>query len=180
VRFAGPGDRWARGAAIEVLGRMGRKKPEYRDAVLPYLDDPERTIRHAAASALGALGDPDVIPALCDHFRTETWAGTRDALRNAVKACRKQAVEEGRLVTVEAVRAAGLRDRHAAARDEVEALGKSKAGLADAAKAEVDARIKPLKDEMARIEKDLGALGVPVKEKPKPPAPAAPPLPAAK
>ncbi len=110
VHHARPGvDPWARPSAIESLGRLGKKRPEYRDALLPYLQDPQRGIRQKAAEAFGALLDPDAIPVLVTAFHRETWPGVRDALRKAVEGCRKQAVDENRLVTLEAVREAEAR-----------------------------------------------------------------------
>ncbi len=174
VRFAAPGDDWSRTTAIDSLGRMGRKKPEYREAVLTYLDDPVRDVRREAAQALGKIADPDTIPTLCAHFATETWPGVKDALRNAVKACRAAAVEEGRLVTVEAARAHEIREKHAPLRDEADAVEESIKTLAGDAKTAAEARLKTLHAEMAPLQRDLDALGVPVKPKPKPPAPSAP------
>jgi aminopeptidase N len=168
VRFAAPGDNWARGPAIDSLGRMGKKKPAYRDAVLPYLDDPERGVRHAAADALGKIADPDTMETLVAHFNTETWPACRDALRNAIKACRAAAVEEGRLVSVEAARASEMRDRHAALRDEADALETSLKTLVGDEKTTAETRLKSLKDQMAQLQRDLGTLGVAVKPAPKP------------
>lgn len=173
VRYAAPGDDWSRTTAIDSLGRMGRKKPEYRDAVLPYLDDPVRDVRREAAQALAKLADPDTIPVLCAHFASETWPGVKDALHNAVKSCRAAAVEEGRLVTVEAARAHEIREKHAPLRDEADALAESLKTLAGDAKTVAEARLKSLRDQMAPLQRELDALGVPVKPKPKPPAPAA-------
>jgi aminopeptidase N len=168
VRFAKPGeDDWSRGAAIDSLGRMGKKRPEYRDAVLPYLDDAERGVRREAAEALGKIADPDVLPILHQRFQTETWPACREALRNAVKACRAAAVEEQKLFSAESLRGAQLRDRHAALRDEAEALEKSLAALAGDAKTEAETRLKSLKDQMGGLQHELGEIGVPVKPSPK-------------
>jgi len=174
VQYARPENDWATDSAhdaIDSLGRMGKKRPEYRDALLPYLDDTDRTIRHAAAEALAKIADPDTIPTLVAHFRAETWPACRDALRHAVKACRATAVEDGRLVSVESVRASELRERHAALRDEAAALEKALKDLAANAKTDAEARLKSLKDQMAQLQRDLAELGVPVKPVPKPPAP---------
>jgi HEAT repeat protein len=167
VRFAAPGDNWSRGAAIESLGKLGKKKPRFRDAVLPYLDDPERGLRGAAAGALGAIADPDTIPILVRHFHAEHWPAVKDALRGAIKACRATAVEEGRLVSVESVRASQIRDRHAALRDEIAAFEPTVKGLAGEKKTEAETKLKSLKDQMAQAKRDLDELGVPEKPKPK-------------
>jgi aminopeptidase N len=171
VRFAKSGeDFWARGPAIGSLGRMGKKKPAWRDAVLPYLDDNERGVRQTAADALAKIADPDTMATLVAHFHAETWPACREALRNAVRSCRAAAVEEGRLVSVESVRAADLRERHAALRDEAAALEESLKTLAGDEKTSAETRAKSLKDQMAQLQRDLGALGVAVKPPPKPPA----------
>jgi hypothetical protein len=99
----------------------------------------------------------------------------KDALRNAVKACRAKAVEGGRLVTVEAARANALREEHAALREEAEAVEKSLAGLVGDAKTEAEARLKSLRDRMHHAKHELDELGVPEKPKPKPPPAPAPP-----
>jgi aminopeptidase N len=170
VRFAAPGDDWARTAAIESLGRLGKKKPAFRDAVLPYLDDGERGVRGAAAEALGRIADPDTLGVLVSRFGSETWPPVREALRNAIKACRAAAVEEGRLVSVEAARASAIRDRHAALRDEIAALEPSLKTLSGAAKTDAETKLKSLRDQMAQAKRDLDDLGVPEKPAPKPPA----------
>ena len=171
VRFAEPGDNWARGTAIEQLGRMGKKRPEYRAAVLPFLDDRERGVRQAAANALGAMADPESLAPLAAHFATETWPGVKDAIREAVKKCRAAAVEEGRLLSVEAIRIAPIRERHAEVREELDALKASLAGLAGDTKTAAEAKVKPLADDLGRLRHELDALGVPEKPKPKPPVP---------
>lgn len=170
VRFAAPGDNWSRRTAIDMLGKLGAKKPAWRDAVLPYLDDSERDVRASAAAALAAIGDPDVIPTLCAHFGTETWPSTKDAMRNAVRACRVKAVEAGRLVTVEAARGHALRESHAALREEAEAVEKSVKVLTGDAKTEAEAHLASLRDRMRQTKSDLDALGIPEKPKPKSPA----------
>jgi aminopeptidase N len=170
VRFAAPGDNWSRTTAIDSLGRMGKGKPAYRDAVLPYLDDAERGVRQTAAAAIGAIADPDTLPTLVAHFHTETWPAVKDALRNAIKACRAAGVVEGRLLSVEAVRASEIRDRHAALRDEIDAFEPSLKTLAGDAKTEAETKLKSLKDQMAQAKRDLDELGVPEKPAPKPAA----------
>ncbi len=173
VRYAAPGDNWSRTMAIESLGRMGRKRAEHRDAVMPYLDDAERGVRQKAAEALGTMADPDTIPTLCAHFQTETWPAVKNSLRNAVKSCRAAAVESGRLVTAEAVRAAEIRERHAAMRDEADGVEKSLATLAGDEKTRAETRLKSMREQMAQMQRDLDVLGVPVKPKEKPATPSA-------
>jgi aminopeptidase N len=170
VRFAAPGDNWSRGTAIEMLGKLGANRPAWRDAVLPYLDDRERDVRQTSAAALGAMGDPGAIPALCAHFATETWPAVKDALRNSVRACRAKGIEAGRLDTVESVRGHDLREQHAALRDEAESVEKSVAVLTGDAKTDAESHLKSLRDRMRQLKHDLDALGVPEKPKPKPPA----------
>lgn len=166
ARHAAPGDPWARGAAFDALGRLGKGRPEFRDAVLPFLDDPVRDVRRHAADALGKMGDESVIPVLCARFQVETWPAVKDALREAVKACRAAAVVEGRLTTVEAVRAHELRERHAPLRDERDRVATALTSLTGAAKTDAETRLASLKSQVAQLERDLGELGVPVKPKP--------------
>ena len=173
VRFAAPGDNWSRGAAIDSLGRMGRAKPEFRDAVLPYLGDAERGVRQAAADALGKIADPDTIGTLVAHFGTETWPSCKEALRNAIKACRAAAVESGNLVSVEAIRLAPIRDRHAELRDVADAFDESIKTLTGDEKTTAQAKLKSLHDAMDPLKRALDDAGVPVRPKPKPPTPAA-------
>jgi aminopeptidase N len=167
VRFAAPGDNWSRGTAIEMLGRLGANRPAWRDAVLPYLDDGERHVRQAAAAALGAMGDPEVIPALCAHFATETWPSVKEALRHAVKACRAKGIETGRLLTIESVRGHDLREHHASLRDEADSVAKSLKELTGDAKTSAEAHLASLRDRIRQTKHDLDVLGVPEKAKAK-------------
>ena len=114
---ASDADPWTRDEALSALGRMGAARPEYTEAVLQHLRDHRKPIRRAAANALAQLADPGAVPALMDALAAEGWPGQRTALRSAIVACRKAAVESGDLVTVEAVRGAEIRARHAAIRD---------------------------------------------------------------
>ncbi len=113
VRYVRAGeDIWARPAAIESLGRLGKKRPEYRDVLVPHLHDRLKYVRQKTAEALGAIGDVDTIPILVDALKTERWSRAQKALRGAVQACRKEALADGKLVTTEIVRAARLRERY--------------------------------------------------------------------
>ena len=144
VRYAAPGsDPWTRDEALNALGRMGTARAEYTEAVLAHLNDPRRAVREAAAKALAKLADPGAVPALMDAYRAARWPRARNTLRNAIIACRKAAVKSGRLVTVEAVRAAGIRAEHA------------------------DAREGGDKQRAAALKKQLDELGVPPFPKPK-------------
>jgi aminopeptidase N len=141
-----------RSAAIKALGRMAKKHPAFRDPLLEHLTDPSVRIRRAVANALKDLADPNTIPALVTAYGSEHWKPTRKAMRKAIHGCRKQALKSKRLVTTEVVRAAGLRERHAA-------LGKELEGLAAGA----SARRGEIRTERTGIAKDLRAIGVGLK-----------------
>jgi aminopeptidase N len=109
TRVGTAADPWVRHVAIGACGRLGKKRPEYRDLVTPQLGDRRMFIRQRTADALKAVGDPDTIPLLKEALGREYWPRVEKALRQAIHACRREALRENRLVTVEVVRAAGLR-----------------------------------------------------------------------
>src|SRR5207302_1062658 len=55
-----------RAGAVRALG--GMKIPAATDGAIAALDDPEKSVREAAADALGASGDPRVVSSLSARF----------------------------------------------------------------------------------------------------------------
>ena len=122
------------------------------------------------ADRIDGNADPDTIATLLRHHATEVWPSAKEQIRKAVLACRGAAVAAGRLVTVESVRAAKVRDREYEIRCEAEAAEAEAAALDPERKSAAETRCRTLKEEAAKLAKELEELGVPAKEKPKPPA----------
>jgi aminopeptidase N len=139
IQLAQPGgDDELRDQAIRVLGRLGRHeglRDRTRTALTAWLDDSDGSSQEAAATALGALGDPRAIADLERVYSSVRQASVRRSARAAIEAIRRP--EDPKTAT------AGLVERLAAIEKHNQELEKTLKKLSDKLDALEKAAQKP-------------------------------------